>query len=309
MNLQPPAVLLQGAPGAGKTDVLLTLVEAGIETFVLSTEPGGVESLIDSCTRRKLDINLLHWCSVLPATGEWDAIDKMLTSISMNSYEDITKIKSGVGKDKTRAAAMGFLSALKDFKDERTGQSFGDTSTWGSGRALCVDSLSGLSLMSMALAIGFKAAAHQGEWGVAMNFLEQLILKMTSDRKCFFVLTAHVEKEQNEITGVNQIMASTLGRKLAPKIPRFFSEVVYAKRTIKDGKATFIWSTIDAAADLKNRSLPIGTELNPSFVPIVAAYKARLKIAGSGGTVVPPAVLPQTAGVSIQTAPMGKATA
>ena len=293
MNLQPPATLLEGAPGSGKTDALVTYIEAGIETFVIITEPGGAESLIDSVKRRNLDIAKLHWTTALPATGEWSAIDDMVSKVASMGYADLQNIKSGVGKDKTRAAAMGFLNALKDFKCERTGQSYGDTSKWGPERALCADSLSGMSLMSMALTIGFKPAAHQGEWGVAMNFLEQLLLKMTSDRQCFFTLTAHVEKEQNEITGVNQIMASTLGRKLAPKIPRFFSEVVYAKRTLgTDKKAKFTWATVDSAADLKNRALPISDDLVPSFVPIVKAYQERVKLAG--GTALPPPGKPST---------------
>lgn len=281
MKLQPPAVLLEGAPGAGKTDSLATLIEAGLELFVIMTEPGGVESLLDSCARRKLPVDKLHWTSVQPATLGWSAMTDMVKVIGTQGFESIQNIKSGVGKEETRKPAMAFLDALKNFHCERTGQQYGDVSSWGPERAFAVDSLSGLSLMAMSLTIGYKPAAHQGEWGVAMSFLEQLILKMTSDRNCFFVLTAHVEKEANEITGVQQIMASTLGRKLAPKIPRFFSEVVYAKRTISQGNASFTWSTIDANADLKNRSLPVATAMEPNFKPIVDAYNVRLKAASA----------------------------
>lgn len=284
MKLQPPAVLLEGAPGAGKTDSLATLIEAGLELFVIMTEPDGAASLLDSCSRRKVDINRLHYQSVLPATLGWSAMTDMVRTIGTQGFEAIQNIKSGVGKEETRKPAMAFLDALKNFRCDRTGQQFGDVSSWGPDRAFAVDSLSGLSLMAMSLTIGYKPAAHQGEWGVAMSFLEQLILKLTSDRNCFFILTAHVEKEANEITGVQQIMASTLGRKLAPKIPRFFSEVVYAKRTISQGAAAFTWSTIDANADLKNRSLPIATAMEPNFKPIVEAYRNRLKAASAAPT-------------------------
>lgn len=292
MILQPPATLILGAPGAGKTDVLSTYLEAGIETFVIITEPGGVESLLDSCARRKLSVDKLHWTSVLPAAAGWSALTDMVNTIGTTGYEDIAKIKSGVGKAETRKPAMKFLEALKDFKCERDGRSYGDMSTWDHTRAMCWDSLSGISLMSMALTIGYKPAAHQGEWGVAMNFLEQLLLKGTSDRQCFFTMTAHIEKELNEITGGNQIMASTLGRKLAPKIPRFFSEVVYAKRVLVDGKPKFTWSTVDMNADLKNRSLPISNDLVPSFVPIVDAFRRRVNLAGANPSPVPSAAVP-----------------
>ena len=111
-----------------------------------------------------------------------------------------------------------------------------------------------------------------------MNFIEQLLLKITSDRNAFFILNAHMEKEINELTGVSQVMASTIGRKLAPKIPRFFSEVVYAKRLMKDGKAEFTWSTVDSAAELKNRSLPISQNLQQDYGPIISAYRQRKQL-------------------------------
>lgn len=307
--MQPPATLCQGAPGSGKSDALTTYIEAGIETFVIVTEPGGVESLLDSCERRKLDVDKLHWTSCLPAAAGWSALEDMTRVIGTTGYEEITKIKSGVGKEETRKPAMKMLSSLKNFVCERTNSSFGDTSTWDHGRALCFDSMSGLNLMAMALTIGYKPAAHQGEWGVAMNFVEQIILKMTSDRKCFFTMTAHIEKEINEITGVNQIMASSLGRKLAPKIPRFFSEVVYAKRTMVENKPKFTWSTIDNNADLKNRSLPISNDIVPSYVQIVDAFKRRLTLAG--GNKSPPPSIPQVAATQpvVSVAPMKPAPA
>lgn len=274
MKIQPPAVLIAGAAGAGKTDSLATYIEAGRELFVLSTEPGGMESLLDSCERRKLSIDKLHWATALPSSGAWSAMKDMITQIGANDYESITKIKSGIGKSETRGAAMKFLENLSDFKCERTGQSYGDISTWDDSRAFALDSLSGLSMISWHLTLGYKPAAHQGEWGIAMNFIEQILLKITSDRNCHLAVTSHVEKEINELTGVNQIMVSTLGKKLAPKIPKYFSEYVYAKKT---PPASFTWSTIDKNMDLKNRALTVSESLPPSFVPIVEAYEKRKK--------------------------------
>jgi hypothetical protein len=115
-----------------------------------------------------------------------------------------------------------------------------------------------------------------------MNFVEQILLKLTGDRRCFLVVTSHIEKELNEITGTTQIMASTLGKKLAPKIPKFFSEVVYAKRHLAGTTVRFSWSTVDNQAELKNRALPVSVDLSPTFAPIVEAYRARVKRAGAG---------------------------
>lgn len=282
IRLQPPSVLLQGASGAGKTSSIVTLLAAGIEVFVIGTEPGFVDSLIDRVRELKLDINKLHWTTVLPATDGWDALDEMARVIGNLDFEGVSKLK-GVGKDKTRVPANNFLAALKDFRDERTGTAFGSFTSWGDDRALVVDSLSGLSTIAWYLTVGNKPTGAPGEWNIAMNFIEALLMKINSDRRCYFVLTAHVEKEMDEISGTQRVMTSTLGRKLAPKIPRFFGEVVYAIRTVSaDGKPTFTWSTVDRTADLKNRVLPVGANLTPDFRAVVEGHEKRKKLAAGG---------------------------
>jgi hypothetical protein len=267
-----------GASGSGKTSALTTFIPAGIETFVLCTEPGGAESLVDWTKQKGFDLEKLHWTTALPQTQGWKGLQDMVSEISAKDFETLSKIKTGIGKAETRQAGMNLLNALSNFKCERTGKEYGDVTSWGPDRAFCLDSLSGLSVIAWALTVGHKPTAHMGEWNIAMNFISDLVMKITSDRKCFFVLTAHVEKESNEITGVNQIMASTLGRKLAPKLPRFFSEVVYAQRTTSEPK--FRWSTIDPAADLKNRGLPVSDKILPDFKAVVDSYYARVKALG-----------------------------
>lgn len=283
MILQPPAVLNMGAPGSGKTDSLATLLSAGLKLFVICTEPDGISSLIESCERRRIPLDDLHWVTCQPTSAGWGAMKEMAHTIGTQGYEDITKIKSGVGKNETRQASMKFLNACENFVCERTGYAYGDITRFDDTCAIVIDSLSGLSLISMMTAQGYKPAAHQGEWGVAMNFIEQLILKLTADRNAFLVITAHIEKETNEITGASQIMASTLGRKLAPKLPRFFSEVVLSKRTVQQGSNNpiFLWSTADAAADLKNRVLPVSPTLLQDYAPVVEGYRKRKSLAAA----------------------------
>jgi len=280
--LQPPSVLLQGASGAGKTSSIITLLQAGVEVFVIGTEPGFVDSLIDRCRELKAPIEKLHWTSCLPATSGWDAMNEMVKSIGGLDFEGISKLK-GVGKDKTRVPAQNLLLALQDFQCERDQKSYGSFTGWDDSRALVIDSLSGLSTIAWYLTVGYKPTGAPGEWNIAMNFIEGLLMKINSDRKCYFVLTAHIEKEMDEISGVQRIMTSTLGRKLAPKIPRFFGEVVYAVRTIDaSGKAAFTWSTVDRNADLKNRVLPVANNLAPDFKLVVEGHKMRVRLAQGG---------------------------
>jgi hypothetical protein len=275
MPLQAPHILLMGPAGSGKTTSLATFAKKGIELFVIVTEPTGVDSLLDAWERERLDPNLLHYAVVAPASPGWGALRDLGVRINSMSYKDISELKGGIGKEKM-VQWPKLLNNLENFHDDRTGKDYGDVTSWDASRALAFDSLSGLSVICMQHTVGFKPSPHQGEWGIAMKAAEDLLLTMTSDLKCYFVLTAHIEREPDEITGMTKITVSTLGRKLAPKIPRFFSEVIRARKGA-DGK--FLWATADNEADLKNRALPNSAALPQDFGPIVDAHRRRAQIA------------------------------
>lgn len=272
MTLQPPHCLLMGPAGSGKTTAIATYAKAGLEVFVLITEPTGADSLLDAWQRYNLPIEKLHYATVSPASAGWGALEEMNDKIKFMSYKDLSELKQGIGKEKMGQFKQ-LLQTFQNFKCERDGKSYGDVTSFGPDRAFGIDSLSGLSTIAMQLAVGFKPSPHQGEWGIAMSALENLLLKLSSDCNCFFFLTAHIEKEPDEITGMAKVGVSTLGRKLAPKIPKFFSEVIRARKT---GDNKFLWATVDSEADLKNRALPSSGNLEPSFVPVVEAYRKRL---------------------------------
>lgn len=294
MRLQPPTVILMGPSGSGKTDSIATLLLAGLEVFVIITEPDGVVSLVDSCIRRGLPLDKLHWSYCPPGIVGTNAIREMVTTMSSMSFAQLQDIKNGIAKgDATRAPALKFLTQIANFHCDRTGLDYGQVNRWEADRALVIDSLTGYSMIHWMVAMGVKPTAHQGEWSIVQNSIEQGLLQITSDRNFFFVLIAHIEREVNEVTGATQLMVSTVGRKLPPKIPRFFSEVVLTKRVMVDNnKAKFVWATLDAQADLKNRSLPISTELEPSFVPIVEAYRKRQAYVDESIGVSPPPTEP-----------------
>lgn len=271
MGLKAPSTLLMGAPGSGKTTAGVTFAKAGIETFFLLTEPNGEESIIDAAKLHGVDIKLLHWHTVSPASPGWDALMSMATTIKAMSYEDIAKIKQGVGKTH-QVQLEKLLRAIQNFPCDRTGKTFGDVTTWGPERAFIFDGLSGFNMISMLQTVGYKPSAHQGEWGIAMNLEEQVIHKLTSDCACFFALMAHIDRELEEISGRSIVTPAALGRKLGPRLGRFFSEVVLTKR-MPDGK--FVWSTTDSNAELKNRALPISSTIAPDFSQIVRAFRQR----------------------------------
>ena len=253
-------VMLCGASGSGKTHAIRTLVEAGLEVFVLFTEPG-MEVLAD------VPSNKLHWKYVAPVSVDFKDMISSAEKINQLSFEALTKLPD-INKRKY-TEFIDVLNTLCDFKCERTGQSFGAVDSWDASRVLVLDSLTGLSLMAMNLVTGSKPVKSMADWGVAIANLESLLTKLCVDTKCHFVLTAHLERETDELTGGTSLMASTLGRKLAPKLPRYFSDVIHAVRRADK----FAWSTASSNVDLKARNLPIADNLPPSFVPLVTSWR------------------------------------
>lgn len=255
--------LLVGATGTGKTYSLRTFVEAGITPFILCTEPG-IESTLGDLPPDKC-----HWHYIPPASPEWSDLLSSAQKINTLSYEALSKL-GNIDKQKY-VQFLDVLHTCNDFKCDRTGEAFGDVSTWGPNRVFVVDSLSGLNIMAMDLVVGAKPTKAMQDWMVAMDNLERFITKLVTSTKCFFVMTAHLEREHDEVTGAVSLMASTLGRKLAPRLPRFFDDVIHCKR---DGDK-FTWSTASLNVDLKARNLPIREGLAPSFVQIVEAWKRK----------------------------------
>lgn len=268
-SLRAPSILLLGPPGSGKTRSLTTLIKAGLELFVLCTEPTGVDSLLDGIEQQKLDINKLHYKVIPPARVGFDALLEMSKTLSMLDHEGLSKMRPTSGRDKAQWFDM--LACVRDFRCDRTGQSYGPVMDFNASRAFCVDSFSGLSDMAWDITLGNKVTAHQGEWGAAQNMLWQLTKSFCSNFKCLFVCTAHVERETDENTRASKLMVSTLGRKLAPKIPKDFSEVVAAYR---EGEQYF-WSTMHNDMDLKHRALKLAAKLPADFAPVVEQFKKR----------------------------------
>lgn len=262
-SIPGPKIMLVGGTGTGKTHSIRTLVESGLEVFVLFTEPG-MEVLAD------IPADKLHWHYLPPASPTWGDMEDSARKINTLSLKTLAGMED-INKQKY-AGFLDMLRTLTNFKCDRTGLEYGSADHWGTDRALVIDSLSGLNILAMNLVTGSKPVKSMSDWGMAMDNLERFITKLTTDVFCPVVLTAHAERETDEVTGGTSIMASTLGKKLAPKIPRFFSDVINVKR---DGQK-FSWSTVTFGMDLKARNLALADNIDPSFVPIIAKWKQKL---------------------------------
>jgi hypothetical protein len=250
-------VILLGPIGTGKTSSLRTIPAAGQTLFCVSTEPG-IESILahsDNC----------HWHYIPPATADWAVLAKNANLVNTTSQDQLMKMP-GVNRHDYRQF-IEFLNACANFTCSVCGKEFGPVDHFPQDCVFAVDGLSGLSVMSMDLVAGGKPTKSQADWGTAMDNLERLLTKLCADTKCSFVLISHADREYDELTGGTKVMVSTLGRKLAPKIPRFFDEVVYCRKSGKD----FWWSTIEPNVDLKARRLPFSDEIPPTFASLIGA--------------------------------------
>lgn len=261
-------VLLIGGSGTGKTTAIRTLAEAGLQVFCIFTE-NSFDVL------GQTDPEKIHWKYIPPMSGDLAAFAKMAQSLSMLSPKQVQE-----SSDMTRSVQnrfMPILNAMMDFKCDRTGKSYGNAGDWGMDRALVIDSLSGLTIAATKLAVGEKYALTQPEFQITMKLIENTIMQCCMVFNCHFVMTAHAEREVDEVLGGTKIGPSTMGRKLAPVLPRYFTDVILAKRI----GSKFQWDTADPQADLKARNAPIATDLPASFVPLLQQWKSR------GGTFSP----------------------
>lgn len=265
-----PKVLLMGDSGTGKTYSIRTLVQAGVTPFIIFTEPG-METLGD------LPDGSWHYKYIKPATQGWAAILDMAKKVNQLTFDNLTKVTD---PNKTKfEGLMQVITSCNAFTCDCHGKQWGDVSTWGTDRALVIDSLSGISDMAMAHTVGGKPVRSPADWGIAQNMIRMILLPLTTGTTCTFVLIGHLAREYNEVTGGSTVTVSTLGQKLAPDIPLNFSDVI---NTVRIG-GDFTWDTASGQMAVKTRNLPIASKQLPSFVPLLTEWQRK------GGRIVPTA--------------------
>lgn len=271
-SLLPPSTLLMGPAGVGKTTAIKTLLQEGLFGAMLATEPTAPNRVIEECKKANIDYSRFHWRFVPPSMPQWASLIDSAEKVNSLDLKSLSDIKGGIAKQDGKQY-IEFLKSIQNFRSDRDGKELGDVTDLGPEWFFVIDGLTGLSTMSRNLTVGLKPNPSPGEWGVMQSNILTLIQKLTADCKCFFVCISHVERESNELSGLSNITVSTLGTKLAPKLPPMFTNVVYAKRL----GPKFVWSTADSGVDTKNGDLPLSDSLDPSFKPIVDSFRARLK--------------------------------
>lgn len=272
-----PKILLEGPSGTGKTYALGTLVDWAaaqspqVEVFVLFTE-NGLETLLGYWRDKgKEPPPNLRWHSTitrpLGLTSLLDAADK----VGKLSYESITKMVDP-NRGGENNAFYKILSACSNFPDDRTGKKFGPVDGFDAGKIFAIDSLSELANASMKMVIGNKPTAAPPDYGVAQNNLMNFLRLCTQGMSCTFLLTAHVDRLQDELTGGVKIMTKAVGKAMAGDIPQLFSDVIF---TVREG-TSFYWDTAAGNVDVKTRNLPIAAKQKPDCALIMETWKKRM---------------------------------
>ena len=274
-TLMGPKVLLEGPSGVGKTHSLGTLVDWAAaqtpapEVFCLFTE-NGLESLLGYWRDHGKEVPAnLHWHVAMTKTLTLDSLITGADNVGKLSYEALTKMQDG-GRSKNNAFHK-ILSACANFPDDRTGQKFGSVDSWGADKIFVIDSLSELGNASMKMVIGNKPTASLPDYGVAQNNLMNFLRYLTQGFDPCVIMTAHLQRQTNELTGGVQLMTKGIGKAMADDIPPLFSEVLYAYR---EGREWF-WDTSAPNVTTKTRYLPIKPKIVPDLGVILDKWYKR----------------------------------
>ncbi len=265
-----PNVLLLGDISSGKTHSIRTLVECGVTVFYQALEPGFEEVLGD------IPPDKLHWNYIPSYKPDFNVVKDITNLLNTRDHDTIQKM-GGINKAKY-TQVFDLLKNCNNFVCQRDGKEYGSVTSWDSTRAFVIDGFSGLNNIFCRAIVGDKPFLEPRDYQAIQFDIEQFINTACQGTKCWFVLTAHTERETDEQTGISQMMVSTIGRKLAPRIPRFFSEVIYCKRIMDTSQAKgarFVWDTTATEVRTKTRNLPYKADNVASFVEMFKTWSGK----------------------------------
>jgi hypothetical protein len=219
-------LLFIGNSGAGKTGALTSLVKAGYELRIIDLDSG-------------LDALINHVIEADP---------KLLSKIEYQTFRDKMKMTSiGPQVSGSPKAYVNTLTALERWPDDQS-----DPAAWGAKKILVIDSMTNLGRAAFLWAKAANPSSKDPrQWfKTAQDLIEDLIANVTSDAfETNVIIISHVElvtMNDNSVKG----FASSIGKALGPKIPRFFntlllSETAGSGKTVKRRIKTYPTSMID----------------------------------------------------------------
>lgn len=258
--------LALGASGSGKTYLMTTLAQAGLTVIHIGLEPSR-QTLAKAITSSK-DVSFAnyHYMEVETAPTSFAALKDTASKLNALTFKAICDLE-GINRDKTR----GFLKLLDLLGNiVIDGKSIGSADTLDNKYAIVIDSLSALSILAKQLIAGQNPALSPSQWNMAQDTVRTLLNKLCFECNCHVFVLGHLEPEKDEVTGKVVNMPSTLGRKLAPELSRYFDETFIVKG--ENGKHTI--ATLDSMAATKARLFPYSKELPATLVPLINEWRS-----------------------------------
>jgi len=253
-------LLLMGNSGVGKTGALASLAAAGYRLFVCDFDNG-------------LDI----------LTDPTILSPEFRKNVFYRSLQD--KPLKTSGRLIARATAwQEFTKTLGDWREEVDGKpvSLGNITTWGPMDVLVVDSLTFASDRAMddALQLGGRLGQRPQiqDYGAAMDSIQATLeLLYGETTTCNIVCTAHLQFLNEESSGARKAFPNVIGQRLAPKVPRYFNNMVLLEKTTVGNTITRkIRTSGTATIDLKvSKPGSIATTVEPNLATLFAALRGE----------------------------------
>jgi hypothetical protein len=234
-------MLLLGNSGVGKTGAIGSLAAAGYRCFIFDFD-NGLDILMDPQVlapehRRNIYYRLLQdkpmiaGNALVPQATAWNEFVKYLSAWNEGAE------KLG-----------GFMS-------------------WGPQDVIVIDSITMLSdaAMNMALLQGGRLGSRPQiqDWGAAMDMIQSTFELLYSGHcKCNVLVTSHITMQGDELAGGRKGMPSVLGQKLAPKIPRYFNNMVLLEKQV-------VGATVRRQIQTRGTPLVDLKVSKPSLIPAV----------------------------------------
>lgn len=238
-------LMLIGHSGAGKTGALTSLAKAGYRLRILDLDEG-LDSLVN------------HVSAECP-----EALDR----IDFMSFRD--KWKIGPAGPAVDGAPKAFVNAVKALDRWEDGTNPGE---WGADTILVIDSLTNLGRAAFAWAQMMNPASKEPrQWyGASQQALENVIATATGgDFRTNLIVMSHIDLVTLP-DGTVQGFATSIGKALGPKIPRYFNTLLAVEAK---GQGANVKRVI--------RTLPTGllTLKNPAPMKVEAEYPIETGLA------------------------------
>lgn len=250
---KPVKLLLIGESGSGKTGSLVSLVKAGYKLRILDLD-NGLDALVHQVMAECPDL---------------------IGSISYMSFRDNYKATpTGPMIQGQPKAFTGAVTALDKWEDGSK------PSEWGIDTILVIDSLTALGRASLAWARNMNLSAREPrQWyNAAGTALEDVIATATGESfGSNLIVITHIDFVETA-SGVMQGFASSIGKALHAKLPRYFNTMLALERTGQGTQVKRVLRTVPTALlTLKNPApMKLGAEypISDGLAKIFAALKS-----------------------------------